>query len=227
MTREEAYWEGFINKCAELGVDPEALIKQAQLGATISAGARKAMAVLLKLLRRKLPSGAAAILGGSAPRAAIPKAVSAAGRFAGGAAASPVNLFRALFQPGQLGVGIPVPRTRAGGLGELSALLGTLGAGAAGTVVGAKRLLGGGKDEAATGQPSEPAKRRVPFSPGTIDDRIALWKAKGGLLSAEAPSGMLGPGGVHPSMKKDWEAKGWGPEGNPEILKLMKALQQR
>jgi len=187
--QEEIYAQGFIDKCAELGVDPEELIKQARLGATISAGARKAMAMLLNALRKKLPSGAAAILGGAAPRAAIPKAVSATGRFAGGAASVPINLYRSLL--GMLH-GTPslaaAPRSLAGRAGEVAGI-GGLGLG------GLSALLGGG----------EGAQAEKP----------------------KYPSGtMFGPGGVSEDTRKAWEAKGWGPEGNPEIVALVKAMQQ-
>ena len=36
-----AYEQGFLNKCAELGVDPAVLVKQAGLGGLLRAGARR------------------------------------------------------------------------------------------------------------------------------------------------------------------------------------------
>jgi len=140
----EAYWQGFIEKCAELGVDPEELLKRAQVGKAVTAGVRKAMAVLLKVLRRKLPHGAAAILGGAAPQTAIPKAVSAVGRFAGGAAAAPGNLLRSLLGGLQAPEFVPElisPRSLAGRAGEIAGAGGLLGAGG----LGVARLLGSKK----------------------------------------------------------------------------------
>ena len=185
--QEEVYWQGFIDKCAELGVDPEELAKQAQLGAalkgvatSITPSARNALAAILRALRKRLPHGAAALLGGASPRSAIPKALSAAGRFAGGAATVPVNILRALSANPEF----LIPRSLAGRVGETAGMVSPF---ALGGLWGLKRYLGGGEEESA------------------------------------APSF----GAAHPSLRKEWEAKGWGPEGNPELVKLVRSLQER
>ncbi len=53
---DEAYWQGFVEKCAELGVDPEELLKQAQLGATLKGTvgpmASKAWKVVMDAVRK-------------------------------------------------------------------------------------------------------------------------------------------------------------------------------
>ena len=175
MTREEAYWEGFINKCAELGVDPEALIKQAQLsaalqgvGKAIGPAAKGAWATILAALRKHVPRAAQEALstGEGAVTGALGRAFGTGaglGQFTRGVGAAPRNVYRGLLS---LLHGAPslaaAPATMTGRVGEMAGLAGMGGAG----IGGLRALLGGGKEAPA----------------------------------AEAPSGMLGPGGVHPSM---------------------------
>jgi len=53
---EEAYWRGFIDKCAELGVDPEELLKQAGIGSAltgaVTSGAKGAWDVVLQAIKK-------------------------------------------------------------------------------------------------------------------------------------------------------------------------------